>query len=492
MRRGWIFVWGLQLAFVASQIPLALWPGSYGYAEGAYWQTLLNLSRGYHLYADIFYSQLPGFAFTALIFAGPGDPQLWAARLGCVFATSFLIPANAWIALQLGSPRWACLAALVTALSSVLWSRASVLAGNTPAIAAMAVAAGALLNATSAGRFHWGWGAAATLAMAYSLQLKPITVGGVVVGIVILRARLGPRAWTPGLACGMAGAALTLGWSLLPDPAGGVFSQLNAGALREGPSFVMHEAWAKMETFVTLDWGRLGRGNLLYVPLMMVLSAVAWRFPERRRLVGVFSMAVLVLALPVILYPGGRPHHFYAALPAMTLLMSYVLDTMWEVRGRLNALVSWALAAMVAGTFVHELRLDAAIAVQAFQRAPPEAVEALLRQRFQPGTDIVVGEAQAELARSGFVVPPYWVDTSDVRFRTGSATCADLLERLRSAPIAGIVIGRRFDSLDCGRPAFEAGLREIFGQAEQAPPYTVFHERIAAAAAGPTSVERAK
>ena len=478
--RIWPAVAAMQGVFVLLHLPRVFSPYAYGYDEGVYWQTLLNLSQGHSLYTEIFYSQLPGFAYTALLFAGVREPELWAARLGCVALASVLIPATAWIARQLGSREWALAAAGLTAMSAMLWAHLPRLAGNTPAAALLAVSIGCVLKASESGTFRWRWGLLAALALTFSLQLKPIAIGGAPIAALVLVARMGRRAWPPVLAGAALVAALMTISIIAPYPGAPFMSQLAAGSLSndDGPLAIL-TAREKLTTVVRAGWAQTPNGNVLLVPLLLALTALAaWRWREHRPMLAWLWAAFVLTLLPIFLYPSARRHHFLAALPAALLLLAFLVTTVWRERSRLPFALRWAAIAAACVTLANDARLSA-IAVTSFLHArTPSALTAFLAREFTPARDVVVGEAQFELARAGFVVPPFFVDTSVTRMRSGALTCDTMMSAIAASEIAGVIVGPRASWIDCGRPELEQRLRQAYARAEVVDGRTVFMHRI--------------
>lgn len=427
------------------------------YDEGVYVASLRALQGGDHLGDEVFASQPPGFyLLLELIGLGAGS-SIDAIRAG------LLIVALAGVAAAYGlgrafAGRAAGLgAAAVLAVSSPYPSQAAQVEAETGAVV---LAIAGLAAAAAARRRSGPWlplAAGAGFAAAVSVKLLAVTA---LVPLAALAPRLGGRRVAL-VAAGAAvvTAALVAGyWSVLGELWESVVG-FHADA-RGGPG--LGENADRILHFLDL---RTPFGWL--VPAGAAATVVAW---VRRRPLGTSPLWLWAVASALFLV-GQRPlldHHTVLLAAALAVAAGASLGAAAaRLDGRTALAAASVLALLVAAGFYQEARR-----LQRNDVPEPPGVRravSLLRAETPPDA-LVVTDLPVVAVRAGRRVPGRLVDTSSVRFESGSLTRADVLGAVDLLHPSAAVAGREFRN----DAALLAGLRSRFGQRRDYGGVTVY------------------
>jgi 4-amino-4-deoxy-L-arabinose transferase-like glycosyltransferase len=393
------------------------------YDEGVYLASVDALRHGQDLGSEVFASQPPGFYLLLQAEAAPAGRSISGRRAGMlVLALGGVLAAYA-LGRAFAGARGGVAAAGVLATAPAYATESIRVAADTPSVALLLAALA--LAAWVRGR-SFALAAVAGALFAAALSVKLLVLPGILpLGLILRRPRLLGAAALGAL--GVAGGfALAFGSSL--------------GA-------IWHDA-------VAFHWSasKLGGGNSQHVidffglrtPFTWIVAAGAVAAAARRRHVALW----LFLAVAIAFLVGQRPlldHHFVllAAAGAIAAAASLPLR---------RPIVATALVLAVTAAWVQEWRqigrndaperpavLAAARSLRA-QTAPTELV----------GTDLPIIAFRADRR-----LPGELVDTSAVRFASGSLTDAEVLATLERARVRTVVVGREF----AARPRLLAGLR---------------------------------
>jgi hypothetical protein len=399
------------------------------YDEGVYLASLDALTHGQSLGTDIYASQPPGFY---VLLQGlsllPGDGVgairaafllLALAGLGAAFAIGYRI-AGGW--------GGATAAGLLTVTAPYPVQAARVQADT----AAVAVSLCAVAVLMAAGRRLWLYALAGALAgAAVSIKLLALPVVAPVAVLLVAH-----RSWR---AAGALAAGAAAVWTALLIAYAGVINDLwrsvvtdHADARQLGPTLGENLDRVLLHP---LDWATPAG---VIVPVGLVCAALFVRRVEMLALATwiVATAAFLVTQRPLL------DHHIVMLAAVLAVTAGTGLGA---ALARLSsparlAVAGVAVLAILAGLVQEGRRLD-----RLGNEEPADVRRAAdrLRARTRPG-DLVATDLPIVAYLADRRTPGYLVDTSFVRFGTGSLTNADIIKTLEHDHVRAVAVGRLF------------------------------------------------
>jgi hypothetical protein len=389
------------------------------YDEGVYLASLDALRHGQELGRDVFASQPPGFYLLLRLLGLPAGRSLDGMRLGLVVIALVGVVAAYLLGRRLAGWAGAVAAAALVIAAPPYAAQAPRVAADTPSIAlslcALAVAAYGLERERIGAPFAAG--ALAAAAIATKLLAIPVIVP---LAVLAWRRRLDRRA----AAALLGGAALVA--AALVIAYGGVLGDLWRDAVdfhRDARSAdVGQSAGSRLVDYFSL------RTPTTWVAAAGAVAAVAFR----RHLVlwswAAAAMIFLLVQAPLL------DHHFVLLAAALTTAAG---TSLVAGRGRLLlAGLAVACAGAAAGWVQDYRQID-----RSTEPEPAEvrAAAAAVRELTRPG-ELVASDLPIVPWLADRRMPGDLVDTSAVRFATGSLTPRDVSR----APVRVFVAGREF------------------------------------------------
>jgi Dolichyl-phosphate-mannose-protein mannosyltransferase len=464
--RGSALVLAGAVVVAVAALAVTLTAFSHDYDEGVYWQSLLSLDAGNHLYSSVFSSQPPLFLSSLLPIFHLGGPSVVAARVPLVlFALVGL--AGVWLLGRRAGTNSGLLApALVLSVAPFVLS-VDRLAATTPSVVLSVVGvAVAGAAARRIGRARLGLALVAGLVLAAATMVK--LLGAVAVVPAALFLVVPPTAWPdtgPGPEDSSTGTA---GWrSRLPAAAvllvgvvggvavvsalfwshGDLYDQvvgfhLQARGLRAGPLFNL-----KVLTFATLT-----------IPALLAAVAASVIVMWRRLRSATIYLVWLVTggAFLLLQHPLFSPHKLLLVPPAALIVAG--LPAWLSQQGVSESFTRWCRIAV--GAVVVVGLVGVAYGAVRSERSPGRATSQMidaLRADVPAGT-LVVTDDPVVAAAAGRRVPPSLVDTSNVRFEANDLSADDLIRVTDSDAGAVLLTGGRFDQV----PAYAAWVEQHF------------------------------
>jgi hypothetical protein len=427
------------------------------YDEGVYLASLDALRHGQELGTDVYASQPPGFY---VLLQGlsllPGD-GVEGIRVAFVLVALLGLIAAYAIGRKLAGGWGGFGAAALLAVTAPWPVQAPRVQADT---ASVALALCAVAVAFYAGRCSWRWAAAGALAGA-AISVKLLALPVVAPLAVLLVAR---RSWRAAAAA-LAGALVI--WAALLVAYAGALGELWESVVADhrhardlGPSVMDNIERVLLHP---LDW-RTPAGVL--VPIGLVAAVVLLRRVELLALgVWIAVSAVFLVAQQPLL-----DHHFVllAATLAVTAgagLGAAVVGVPVPAR---YAVVGTAALVIAVGFAQEERRLWR-------QDGQPSAVRnaaAVLRASAKP-SELVAADLPVVAYLADRRLPGQLVDTSFVRFGTGSLTDEEILATLERERVRAVAVGREFAK----RPALLAALRSRYPLRVEVDAITVYVRR---------------
>lgn len=467
------------------------------FPEGIRAEQLLLMAAGYRPCVDIFCNQGP-LLFYALFptFALFGQ-TLEALRAGVVLFSLVGIAATYWSGLLLAGRPAALVATILLALSPTYLKFSRLALAEVPATAVAVLAVGAAFRFQAHGRDRWL--VASALLLAFSLQLKPITLAACVpVGLCVL---FGPgrRVRNVGLLAIVTAAAIAVPTALIG--ASEVFEQVVAFRLRSRVAEGRGLAWNGGRI-----WEELSADGPGVIALSCVGAAIALvRRRDRGAPLVAWAIAALVLLL---IHTPLHGKHVVTLLPPITLLAGTGWSLAWRQAARSLAprpRPPIVAAAVVISTAAYLAFLPATLArdrALLFDPRPlendpaaywyPEVVRTL-GQVTSPDEMVVTDHPYLPFEARRLVPPPL-VEASVTRILAGSLTADDAIAQTGSYDAAAVLLWA--DKLTTLRP-FKAWvdrtyvpIRVYAADGEATPTLYVRPDRAAAIASASTSPDR--
>jgi len=432
------------LAIVAVALPMRLANiGSYSGKgdEGIRAEQLLLMAAGFRPVKDVFASQGPlsldvFYPFYLLL-----GQTLAGARLAVVVASILAILAVYWTARLVGGQAGGWLAAVLLIASPTFLKNSRLALVEIPAILPAVVALGAALAYQQRGGRRWLIASAVALALA--LAIKPMVVAVVpAVGLALLLRGVGRGALFRDLLLYALVAGSILALIVAWVGPGELYDQLvryRVGS-REAEGWSLRDNWAML--WSELQWDQPAFFALAGLGGIVLAVARPWAG------VPLLVWGVLSFALLLVYSPLGIKH---AALqiPPSALLAGAGLGVLWQVlpgpatgrrgigaAGMRTLPIRWA-AAVLAGGVVLAYLLAVPVVVARDRQAmtvgdlgsdPPYPQERQLIQALTGPDDFILVDDPYLAFLNGRKMPPWLVDTSYFRIRSGALSGADVVE----------------------------------------------------------------
>ncbi|WP_376797231.1 ArnT family glycosyltransferase [Thermogemmatispora sp.] len=427
--------------------------------EGVYLQSLRAMSHGFALYSQIFYSQPPFFlesVYPIYVLAGQ---TLWAGRLGIALLSLLGFIGAWWLGKALHGYTGALLALLLTLTSVSFLNESRVLQADGPSVALSLLAVGLA--------FQWwktpaGWrglllgilsGAILALSLLTKFLVVPalLPVGSLVIARCWRLARpaqeQSPGERRQGLWSLVAGLlAFLLVTLLLVLPFSGSFAVMWQSVV----SFHTDAGAAFRYTLRTITLPLLGRG--LLTPL--TLAGLAGTILAARRRDWRLVPSLLWFGGTIFVLLEQRPlfeHHLVALVPPLVSLSVLGCPDLAALGRQLRAgdHIRQALAsASMVMVLILAITCTLALAqdVLYFLQPPPPVLAAgpLQRvardlERFTRPGDVVISDELLAVALAGRDTPPWLVDTSSVRIKSGYLTLQDLIAASQAPQVRAVL-----------------------------------------------------
>jgi len=436
-----------SLAIVAVALPMRLANiGSYSGKgdEGIRAEQLLLMAAGFRPVKEVFASQGPlsldvFFPFYLLL-----GQTLAGARLAVVVASLLAILAVFWTGSIAGGRVGGWLAAALLIASPTFLKNSRLALVEIPATLPAILALGAALAYQRRGDRRWLVASAVGLALA--LAIKPMVVAVVpAVGLALLLRKARPAALVSDLFLYAAVAGLLLAAIVVWVGPAELYDQLiryRVGS-RDAEGWSLRDNWEMLWSELQWDqpafFGLAGLGGMVLLATRprMGLPLVTW--------------AVLSFGLLLVYSPLGIKHAALQ-LPPTALLAGAGLGTLWQAwrarplanehspqpspKGRGGRLVRWGLAALtgiIAAAYLAALptvvvRDQQAMTVGDMGSDPPYRQESQLIQALTTSGDFILVDDPYLAFLNGRKMPPWLVDTSYFRIRSGALSGADVVE----------------------------------------------------------------
>ena len=434
------------LAIVAVALPMRLANiGSYSGKgdEGIRAEQLLLMAAGFRPVKEVFASQGPLSLDIFLPFYLLLGETLAGARLAVVVCSILAILAVYWIGRMAGGPLGGWLAAGLTIASPTFLKNSRLALVEIPAILPAIVALGAALAYQQRGDRRWLLLSAAALALA--LAIKPMIVAVVpAVGLALLLAPTlrGVGAILRDLALYAAVCGGILALIVLWVGPVELYDQLiryRVGS-REAEGWALRDNWAML-------WGELQWDQPAFFALAglggLILAVVRPRVGLPLLLWGVLSILLLLFYSPL----GIK--HAALQIPPSALLAGAGLGVLWQIgaaaarasRGdggfvRRSRALTWATVIVTAGVVLAYLvrvpvviaRDQQAMTVGDLGAEPPYRQESQLIQALTGPDEFILVDDPYLAFLNDRMMPPWLVDTSYFRIRSGALSGADVVE----------------------------------------------------------------
>lgn len=399
------------------------------YDEGVYLASADALGRGERLGEDVFASQPPGFyLLLRLATVFPGESV--NATRGAFLAVALLGVVAAWaVGRQLAGAVGGLAAAGVLLAAPAYATESARVAADTPAVALALVALALLAAAIQRLSVRFAVAAGAVFALAVSVKLFALVLAVAAVGLLVLERP--PRKLVAAFVAG--GLAVTGAFLLAYADRLGV---LYDGAVR------FHEEARGLSVSTDSNADRLGlafvRKGQVFTWLVVVGLAV-WlaRRGRPRPLLPFWLGAVAASAFLLWLQPL-IDHHFVLVAAALAVPAGASLGL--RSGSRRTAILAALLALVLLAGYAQQWRR-----VNRLERADPARAQAAAAvvASTRPG-ELIVTDLPIVAVLAGRGVPGELVDTSIVRFRSGSLDAACVLAEANAAGARLVVAGRAF------------------------------------------------
>lgn len=383
------------------------------YDDGVYWQTAIAIAAGRHAYTEVFDAQPPLFPWLIsapfrLVSAPPVDSEVLARLFMTLFAVVLCASAAA-VASMLGGPRAGMIAALGTAILPIVLNYSYQFGADLPAAALAGVALWCAMRAASAFRGLMWAATGCIVTLALFVKLIAVVVLPAIAILIIVPALQAPS-WPARLVRALKNSV----WVLI-----GVVGTVSLLILLLRPPrfawqqiFQLHLRATKYGQGIWSAVSVVGAWYWFFVLLAGCAAILTLRrlSKDRARTVAVI---VFVATGPLFVFlhrPIFEHHLLLFVMPGSVILGVALNASLTNVRGRESLLPSLAI---LMASFV-------CVAQAIFNVGHPSRaaqVEACLRT-LPRGYEIVSDDPEV-LARAGLRTPPWLVDTSDVRIKSG-------------------------------------------------------------------------
>jgi len=394
---------------------------AHDYDEGVYWQSLLAMDSGYALYRDIFYSQPPMFLELTFGFFIMFGKTLAAARVAMLLSSAVTITALALIGKRLAGNTGAFIALTLIAINLSDIKQATTLQAEAPAIAFSTLSVALVLI----------WYESRTVR---SMLLLAALAGATAVAGILCKLLVAPcllmflalvahkRDWRA-MAAWAAGGGVLAAIALIPF-AGRIhelYAQIIAFHAPAGDVFAAEESqkWRSITLAFATPLGALA--------VFGVVRTLVQRNLRGGALLLWLCGTILTLGR---ITPLWGDHHFSALQPPLIALSALGLS--WVLETRTRALV------LPAATLFGLCFLWEAYGAASLMRNPepdPSVDWAIVTdlQHYIPAHSWIITDGQGDAAAAGLETPPFLVDTSHVRIRTGYLTSAQIIQQARTS-----------------------------------------------------------
>lgn len=440
------------------------------YDEGVYWQSLRALANGHALFGEVFSSQPPLFLSGVRPFYTLLGENIVAAKVPVFVSAIATLAMVFWIGRRVSGVIAGVAATGFAASQPLFLSASGSLLAEMPAIALACLSVLLAYEAHTRGlgkgqmaaRFV---GSGLALGAAILVKISAVTVLPAI-AILIVRRRSSPSP-----------ADLGRWWRLLCVSLGALTSVVVIlGAFWHGG--------AVLDQALSFHLQARGLGNgpsdnlrlLLQLSPLTGLQALAGASclrllrGRRVRLVPVMAWAASGLIFLVLHDPLFK-HHGLVLIPPLALLGGCLV-------GEAQTLISKRRLAIVFGTGIMLIGNIAALRSGDSSTVPDEQTAGLIqtmREATEPG-DLIISDSQYLVAAADRDVPPWLVDTSHVRFRSGYLSGVDLRRATRFPSVRAVLVtgGGRFDQ---NAPEYRTWLAGRFHVARRLPDGTTLYVR---------------
>lgn len=430
------------------------------YDEGVYLASADALARGGDLATDVFASQPPGFyALLRLAVALPGD-SIEATRVPFLLIAIAGVLAAWWLGRRLAGASAGIGAAALLTIAPGYAAESTRIAADVPSVVLAVTGLALLVHAVDRGERMALASAGAVLAAALSVKLLAATV--VIPAAVVLVAARPPRRALAAFAAGALAVPLAL-------------AAVHADALGA--------LWDDAVAFHTdardggLNFERVARGFDPHAPWgpIALAGVVVWaaRRATPRRLAVAFAWAAAAAAFLL----WQRPlldHHFALLAVALSVPAGSVLGAA-AARTRAAPAAATIVALALAAGYLQQWR-----AVERLR--PPEPAVAAAAEAVRASTaagELVATDLPIVAVLADRDVPGELVDTSAVRFESGSLEPRTVIDVVDAEGVRLVVAGRMFRE----QPSLLAALRTRFPVRREIGEITLYERSRAAARA---------
>jgi 4-amino-4-deoxy-L-arabinose transferase-like glycosyltransferase len=442
---------GLGLALVACAVLyLCGTGGAANYDEGVYLASLDALRHGQNLGSDVFASQPPGFYLLLRLAAAITGNGLDALRAAFIASALVGLLAAYVIGRSLAGRIGGFTALAVCALAPPFPTLAGRIEADPPATT-LALVAIALAFVASGRRERpaLAFSSGAVFALAVSVKLLAVTALVPLVAIAVSRS-LCRRSLIAALAgSGAVVAAFLVAYGgVLGDLWNQVVSfHLDSRDAGPGLGDNAHRVAHFLDLRTPFAW------------LAIASAVTALGLLVRGKRVGTHPLWLWALAAALFLV-FQRPlldHHLVLLAAAFALAAGTTLAASIRIASRQRARVACAFVVLFtsAGVVQESRRLER----DSVPEAPQVALAAAAIREASTPDELVVTDLPIVAHEAGRRVPGELVDTSAVRFASGSLTGARVMETIRTEHVRVVLVGREFENV----PGLESSLRKLFG-----------------------------
>jgi hypothetical protein len=428
-----------------------------GFDEGKYSQGLINISRGFRPFAEIFNPQGPLFYPSLYPFFKMGGETLGAARVGSVFWSMIGFAAMGSAGWILGGKAGAlvalgllCISPQYLAQSRVIQSEAATLGFALPSVA---LALSGFRAAQRGSPRAWVVFVLAALALALSFAVKALTLG--TTACLLLAVMLAPYkhlSWRLAIValCGVVGAVTLLAVSL-PFGLQRVWEQgvVYHAALKalQSPNLDVNLTRVARET-ADEGWGLI---------LLATLGSVVWlKYAPR---IGLILLAWLATTIAVLLtHSPLLNHHMVVVVPPLVLLSTGIVAARSAFPRFAHAV--FALAAI---GYVLSLPRPVGMVLETTAEHPPQQllIEAGSQVRaVLAADDLLVTDHPYAATVARRATPPELADADKYRFDSGWITSADLIRISQERDVKAAILW--LGTYDGAAPEYLAWLQDRY------------------------------
>jgi hypothetical protein len=386
------------------------------YDDGVYWQTAMAIGAGKQPYTEVFHAQPPLFPwFISLPFRLERtfalDSEVIARLLMTLFAV-LLCASAAGVASFLGGPRAGMIAALITAILPIVQDYSYLFGADLPAAALTGAAMWCAVrgaSSTSSGLVWTATGGIVTLAL--FVKLIAVVVLPAIV-ILIATTALQAPSWRARVVRGLKVSLWTLAGVAGTAPL--LVILLRPPKVASQQIFQFHvDAANHVHQSIT---SAVSGAGAWYWPFLLLAGCAAifnLRHSPKDRPTTI-AVSVFAATGPFFVYlhrPIFGHHMLLFVMPGSVLLAVAANALLTRANGR-ESLLSYLTILMA--SFVCATQWAIVNVGQPLQEAKVEACLRTLPRDYE-----IVSDDQELLARAGLKTPPWLVDTSNVRIKSG-------------------------------------------------------------------------